>query len=543
LFGRSNARRPTDHVSVELGLLPRRQFMGEDLLRVALLYNSPVLPPDHPDSCSEAGVLESVHAIGESLRLVGHRVHEVACGSSVAAVISALSGSRPDVVVNLCESFAGNSAYEPHVASLLEMLQLPYTGSPPDCLALARDKPRTKRLLASGGIPTPEFIELPRGAHIPERSTRELLAAAPLVLKPAREDASLGITVDSVTTDWSQLSLQVAAVHERYGDALVERYIDGREFNVGIIELPEFTVLPLAEIDFERSTEAKWPILSYAAKWSPDSAEFAATPVRCPAAIDKDLERRIKDAAVRSYQIAGCRDYARIDLRVDRVGQPQVLEVNANPDLNPIAGLARMLRAAGISYDEFVGNLIRQAKSRGQTAKSGHQTSHAGAKAPKTEGVQIRPFSPHDLSALIEITRSCGVFRRDEIEIAAELLSEAARDGEKSHYHVLAAEREGDAVGWACHGRVPLTDATFDLYWIAVAPIVQSRGIGRTLLNEVESIVQSSGGRWLLAETSSTSAYKPTRDFYRRCGYHVLSEIADFYRTGDGKITFGKRLE
>jgi ribosomal protein S18 acetylase RimI-like enzyme len=108
---------------------------------------------------------------------------------------------------------------------------------------------------------------------------------------------------------------------------------------------------------------------------------------------------------------------------------------------------------------------------------------------------------------------------------------------------VLVAELEGDAVGWSCHGRVPLTDATFDLYWIAVAPRVQGQGIGRTLLNEVEQTVQSKHGRWLLAETSSTTAYKPTRDFYQRCGYRMLNEIADFYRTGDGKITFGKRLD
>ena len=133
--------------------------MGEAPLQIALLYNSPVLPPDHPDFASEAGVLESVRAIGETIRSAGHQVREVACGSSVAAVVSTLSDPPPDVVVNLCESFAGDSANEPHVASLLEMLGLSYTGSPRDCLALARDKPRIKRLLAGTGVPTPEFAE------------------------------------------------------------------------------------------------------------------------------------------------------------------------------------------------------------------------------------------------------------------------------------------------------------------------------------------------------------------------------------------------
>jgi D-alanine-D-alanine ligase len=516
--------------------------MSEEPVRVALLYNSPVLPPDHPDFSSEAGVLESVGAVGDVLRSSGHQAREVACGSSVAALVSALNEPRPDVVVNLCEGFAGDSAKEPHVAALLEMLGLPYTGSPPNCLTLARDKPGTKRLLASFGVPTPEFIDVPRGAQIPEKPTRELLGAGPLIVKPAREDASLGITVDSVTSDWSQLSWQVAAIHERYGEALIERYVAGREFNVGIIELPDLTALPVAEIEFQQSADERWQILTYAGKWTPESSDFAATQVRCPAAIDEDLNCRIKETVIRAYRLAGCRDYARIDLRVDRAGQPYVLEVNANPDLSPSAGLTRMLKAAGIGYDQFVEKLIRQAKSRRLTAECKRQTSQASVKAPRTQGVQIRPFSPRDQNVLTEITRNCGVFRPEEIEIAAEVLSEAARDGASSHYNVLVAEFQGRAVGWCCHGRVPLTDATFDLYWIAVAPSVQGRGIGQTLVNEVERIVQSSGGHWLLAETSSAAAYDTTRNFYKRCGYRAISEIADFYRTGDGKVTFGKRL-
>jgi len=517
--------------------------MGDAPLRVALLYNSPVLPPEHPDFSSEAGVLESVRAIGESLNSAGHQVREVACDSSVVALVSALREPWPNVVVNLCESFAGNSANEPHVASLLEMLGLPYTGSPPDCLALARDKPHTKRLLAGGGVPTPEFIEVRRDAPVPVTPTRNLLAAGPVIVKPAHEDASLGITADSVTSDWSQLSRELAEIHERYGDALVEHYIDGREFNVGIIELPELTVLPLAEIQFKALPGLRFPVLTYPGKWSPDSPEFAATPVRCPAAIDRELERSTKDIAIRAYRLVGCRDYARIDLRVDRAGQPRVLEVNANPDLSPNAGLARMLKAAGISYDQFIEKLLRQAQRKRQTAKCGYKTSQTGVRTPKVEGVRIRPFSLPDQSALIEITRSCDVFRPDEIEIAAEVLGEAGRDGQKSHYHVLVAELQDRAVGWSCHGRVPLTDATFDLYWIAVAPNVQSCGIGRILLSEVERVVRSAAGRWLLAETSSTAAYLPTREFYERRGYSVLNEIADFYRPGDGKVTFGKRLD
>ncbi len=119
-------------------------------------------------------------------------------------------------------------------------------------------------------------------------------------------------------------------------------------------------------------------------------------------------------------------------------------------------------------------------------------------------------------AALVEMTRACGIFRPDEIEVADELLQEAERHGAGGQYQVLVAEQAGKTVGWACYGLAPMTDATFDLYWIVVAPAEQNRGIGRQLLDEVEQRVRAAGGRWILADTSSTAAYEPTRAFYRR---------------------------
>src|SRR5262249_18809959 len=110
-------------------------------------------------------------------------------------------------------------------------------------------------------------------------------------------------------------------------------------------------------------------------------------------------------------------------------------------------------------------------------------------------------------------------------------------------YQALVAEVDGQSVGWSCHGRVPLTDATFDLYWIVVAPSAQRLGIGRALITEIQNRVQSENGRWLLAETSSTGPYAAAREFYLRCGFQQLSEIEDFYRRGDGRVIFGLRLD
>jgi D-alanine-D-alanine ligase len=134
---------------------------------VSILYNAPTLSPGDEDYASEAGVLDSVVAIEESLRKAGHEVHRLVAGQSAAELVQQLSESRPAVIVNLCESYKGNSAAESYIAALLELLELPYTGSPPDCLGLARDKPKTKRLLSGAGVATPEFIEVHRGETDP----------------------------------------------------------------------------------------------------------------------------------------------------------------------------------------------------------------------------------------------------------------------------------------------------------------------------------------------------------------------------------------
>ena len=400
-------------------------------------------------------------------------------------------------------------------------------------------------------IATAEFVEILVGECPPENPLRQWLSNGPVFIKPAREDASLGISFASVTTDWAALEDQISQTHRRYGAALAERYIAGREFNVGMIELSQLTALPLAEIEFRTSSTAPWPILSYSAKWSPNSSDDLATPVRCPADVDANLVGRIQEAALTAYRLTGCRDYARVDLRVDSQGHIFVLEVNANPDLGPHAGLARMLRANHINYDEFAERLVEQAFRRNSASNSETRQSSApcastfenGKRSPSLSDVKIRSLREDDVPFLIDFTRASGFFRDDEIEVAEELLREALREGPSGHYQVSVAELDQQSVGWSCHGRVPLTDATWDLYWIVVAPRAQRSGIGRRLLAAVEQRVRQQSGRWLLAETSSAAAYGSTRQFYLRCGYAVLSQIDDFYRPGDGRVIFGKRID
>lgn len=335
-------------------------------MRVLILHNEPALDPDHPDYASEAGVLEAVGAANDALIGAGHRVDRLGLGDSIQPLFDhADDGRAPEVVFNLCEGFGGTARGEPFVAGALEMLRLAYTGSPPECLSLVREKARTKWMLLGAGAPTAEFVLIGRNAALPSAVLERLIRQGPVIIKPAGEDASLGITGDSVVDDLPKLIAKIQSVRNRYGDVLAERYIAGREFNVGVVALPEPHVLPLAEIEFEPDPTCRWPIVTYDAKWTADSPGYQTTPVACPADVEHELAERIQQAALIAYRLTGCRDYARIDVRVSDAGEVFVLEVNANPDLSPSAGLARQINASGMDYDAFIVQLAETARKRG----------------------------------------------------------------------------------------------------------------------------------------------------------------------------------
>jgi D-alanine-D-alanine ligase len=333
-------------------------------MRILILYNAPLLDPDHPDYAQEAGVLESVEAVAAALAPKGHVIDRLGLANDVEPLVRMAHGSsRPDVVVNFCEGFAGSPALEPHAAGLLDLLEMPYTGSPAAALALARDKARTKLLLQGAGLPTPAFEVVEVGRQATEQIVRRL-DGGPLFVKPAAEDASLGIGPESVVSTAGALAAKVVDIHRRYGAALVERFIDGREFNTSVMALPEPQVLPLAEVNFQRGASGGWGIVTYDAKWTTQSAAWTGTPVTCPAEVDEAPAARLREASLDAYHIVGCRNYARVDLRVDAAGDPFILEINANPDLAPTAGFARSLAAAGISYADFCERLVATAFER-----------------------------------------------------------------------------------------------------------------------------------------------------------------------------------
>jgi D-alanine-D-alanine ligase len=329
--------------------------------RVLILYNEPVLPPGHPEFDSEHEIVGTTAAVRRSLSEAEFGVAVVGVRDDPSALLDALRDHSPDVVVNLFEGTARREETEAYVAGLLEWLDIPFTGCPSRTLSLARDKAQTKHLLKGAGLPTPGFF------LIQDEAVPRCPLAWPVIVKPANQDASVGLDHGSVVTGQPQLLERVAALLRTYGPpVLVEEYIGGREFNVGVVEAPELRVLPISEIEFAYADAGSWPIVTYDAKWQPESRDFRATPPRCPADVEPQLAERLSRLATAAYRLLGCRDYARVDFRVREPDQAYILEVNPNPDLSPAAGLANALACGGVGYADFVVQMVRHALARGK---------------------------------------------------------------------------------------------------------------------------------------------------------------------------------
>jgi D-alanine-D-alanine ligase len=328
---------------------------------IAICFNrapAKVLKGEPADRISEAGAEVEAKAVRKALKELGHSATLHPLGEDITPFIDGLRQLAPQAIFNLCEGFWGDSRKEMHVAALLELLGYAYTGGTPLCLGLTQDKVRTKDLLLRHHLPTPNYVLVKMGEQYPK--TRDL--SYPLIIKPRFEDASLGITQDSIVDNESSLRRRIKYVHETYQQgALVEEFIDGREINVGILGNAPFEPLPLAEIVFKPGLPRS--IVSYDGKWLEDSEEYARTEPVCPAPLKAKEEFLVRDVALRAYKILECRDYARVDIRL-REGVPYILEVNANPDISPDAGLARAAKVGGLAYPRLIERILSMALKR-----------------------------------------------------------------------------------------------------------------------------------------------------------------------------------
>lgn len=474
------------------------------LPRITVLYNEPTLPPDHPDSDSETDVLDTTDIVVGKLLAAGLPVTRLGITADPTALLAGLTAQAPDVVFNLYEGNAVWGDTEAYVAGVLELLRVPFTGSSVQPVLLAKSKILTKRLLQSAGLPTAEFVMV-NALPVPANAL-----GWPVIVKPGLEDASLGIDQKSVVTTQADLDARVAYILDRYGPpVLVEQFVRGREFHVAVWDRGDgMTVLPFTEIVFLETDgdDPLWPIVSFDAKWRPESRDFKATPAKNPPdPVDPAAEAVISDVSARAAKLVGCRDYARVDVRLDAAGRAYILEVNPNPCIHPAGAISVSLQTARVEYADFILALVRAALTRGPHPELAAAIGTTPT-APPAEPAPwaVRPAGP----------------------LAVELLHGTQVVGR-------ASARLADAVQ-----EVHALEAIF------VEPAHRRRGGGRALLKHLEDAIVAAGGRFLLADVTSNLVAADMRQFLSRCGYLVSGEVSDYFKdTGCSRLTYWKLLK
>ena len=323
---------------------------------IAIIYNQP-----YYGRCIVAGEEKAEASIGITVRAVHRALTDLeypAIKFPISPPLEQAKGQlktlEADLVFNLFEGFDHQPETEADIAYTLSDLGLIYTGCPGDTLSLALDKAKTNAILSAAGIDTPDCQLLTT------ETLSEFNLNYPCIVKPVGEDASHGLTEESVVYDFNQLEKQVIKISNFFGGkALVEEFIDGRELNVTILGDCEPVVLPISEIAY--SLPAEMPqILTFAAKWDKQSTYFKGTNAICPADISKELNVKIERITKSVFKLLNCSvsGYARVDLRLDADEKVKVLEFNPNPDITPGSGAARQARAARMKYRQFIEKIV-----------------------------------------------------------------------------------------------------------------------------------------------------------------------------------------
>ncbi|HEU5304012.1 MAG TPA: ATP-grasp domain-containing protein [Gemmatimonadales bacterium] len=306
-----------------------------------------------------AAVVANVHEVRDVLRRRGHEVELLPVRLGDFRWLARVR--RADLVFNLCEGINGHARYEDFIVGTLELAGVPFTGCRAWPVSVCHRKHVANTLLSAAGLPVPAFT-LAQANKTPSDFP------LPAIVKPAAEDASVGIDNGAVCTSKRALKKRVAHMLEQFEEVVVQEYVAGREFNVGFVGK---RMLPIAEIRFDSLPEGTWPIVSYAAKWIPGSPEDEGTVPVCPAELEPELARRIGQIARTAWEhLSEGAGYGRVDMRLTEDGQPYVLEVNPSPDLSSNAGLARMARAFAWSYDDLVMQIVDEALMRSQSLQA-----------------------------------------------------------------------------------------------------------------------------------------------------------------------------
>ncbi len=312
------------------------------------------------DTYAEWDTIETIEAVRWALA----ELHQVSLIEANEDVFAKLSVLRPDIVFNIAEGLHGVSR-EAQIPSMLEFLRIPYTGSDAQTLATCLDKARTKEVLSYYGIPSPHFGVISKISELAGVSVK-----FPSIVKPLHEGSSKGIHSSSVVRNWDELWQQINSVIHTYGEpALVEEFLEGREFTVALLGNGEdVCVLPIVEIRFDSLPPGVNPVYSFEAKWIRDQRGAPLDIFECPANISTLLRQEIETLCRKAFRVLRCRDWCRIDVRLDADGIPNVLELNPLPGILPApeehSCLPKAALAAGMSYDQMIQNVLHIAAKR-----------------------------------------------------------------------------------------------------------------------------------------------------------------------------------
>lgn len=324
------------------------------------IYNGkPVRSEPEGTDLSEKSFLRELNIIRDSLSEFFTVVDTLAIDRNVQKSINSINKFKPDVIYNFVESVEGISSYEWCMAGLFELLGFEYTGCNPASLGNCLKKDRTKNILNAQGIKTPEHIILKPNSRF---TKKEITIKYPAIIKLLTEDASIGISEYSVVNNYTELRKQFNFLVKTYKqDLILEEYIKGRELNIAVLGN---SVLPVSEINFKGLPKELPRIVTYDSKWIAESEYYKHTKPICPAILSEKIKNKINSISLNSFKALECRDYARIDIRLNKNNVPYVIEVNPNPDISTDSGFSRAAAAAGISHKELLITIANFALSR-----------------------------------------------------------------------------------------------------------------------------------------------------------------------------------
>ena len=334
--------------------------MRRKRLKVALIYNADTgsMPERPEDRGSVADLRVMIRQMARALRAHNHDVLVLALNQDMFAFQRQLRRFNPDIVFNQYEDVVHGALYEMRVAAIVRMMGYPLTGSPALALGLSRYKYMTASLLQGANVRVPPQTRLLEKIGDVNRTAWVF----PLIMQPAQEHAGVGLDRTSVVHTKGALREKTRQIlTEFHQPALIQQFLPGREFNIGMLGGRRMRVMPLAEVDYSKLPEHIPPIMSYAAKFIENSEEYRKTRVTCPAVIESELAREITTTALRAVRAIGAWGYARVDIRLDQDGRPCVLDVNCNPSLEPEVALARSAETAGIAYPDMLNMIINAA--------------------------------------------------------------------------------------------------------------------------------------------------------------------------------------